>query len=173
MKVIFLDFDGVLNSHRTATALTAHPDKNMCRMDWEELDVTAVNLVRSLCYEAGAKIVVSSTWRLNNDTADFNAAFHKFFDWDEDLVIDTTPEMQGQRGGEIQFWLDHHPEVTHHVILDDDSDMNFDQNFIKINNYEGMLFRDYICALFYLDPENEHFTRKNSEWVRHMHNWMR
>ena len=51
-KIIFLDFDGVLNSLRS---YAAYGDATFCR--------TSVDLILTLLKQTGAKIVISSSWR--------------------------------------------------------------------------------------------------------------
>jgi hypothetical protein len=59
-KVIFLDVDGVLNGERV---ILSSPDNR----GFSHLDPISIGLVRQLCRTFEAKIVVSSTWRLDRD----------------------------------------------------------------------------------------------------------
>ncbi len=59
MRVIFLDIDGVLNSHRTAAAYR----EPLMR----KLDPVSVKLLHRIVSKADAKLVISSTWRLDPD----------------------------------------------------------------------------------------------------------
>ncbi len=64
MKVVFLDFDGVLNSHRfmleSAEGSLTSGDRPIGVMG---LDPKAVAHVNHICGRSGAMIVVSSSWR--------------------------------------------------------------------------------------------------------------
>lgn len=114
MKIVFLDFDGVLNS---LSFCRAFPQRGLIG-----LDEVAVQRVRKICFRTGAKIVVSSSWRIIHALEDLQyrlGALGLPMDW----VIGVTPKHLKSRGHEIQTWLDEHPEVTNFVILDDDSDM--------------------------------------------------
>ena len=93
--------------------------------------------------ETDAKIVISSSWR--------HSGLQKMLDmWEfrnlPGEVIGVTPDLyrfldfEGERtmvrGDEIQAVLNIHPEITHYVILDDDTDMLKHQlgNFVQTSN---------------------------------------
>lgn len=117
--LLFLDIDGVLNSHAWFAA--SPPTDRMLG----HLDPTACALVQKLCEESGASIVVSSTWRL----------LHKVPALTSMLgargitapIVGVTPALNDpgrQRGDEIQLWLDRTTlDVSGIAIVDDDSDM--------------------------------------------------
>ena len=118
MKIIFLDFDGVLNSSEHMATLT----NESLSIEHKQLDRKAVGRLNWITDEMGAKIVISSTWRI----------LHKIDELKEFLkmagctgqVIGVTPKLGKHRGLEIKQWLDEHPNVESFVILDDDSDMD-------------------------------------------------
>ncbi|MBQ7325108.1 MAG: hypothetical protein IJW98_05150, partial [Clostridia bacterium] len=56
MKVIFLDFDGVLNSVRY--------DRERAPGDTNNIDVTRLPLLKEIVDRTGAKIVLSTSWRI-------------------------------------------------------------------------------------------------------------
>ena len=139
MKIIFLDFDGVLNSE----AWWAR--EKQCQAEyggvWShyDLDERAIDRLNTIVHKTGAKVVVSSTWRKIHPLEELQAILRAVGFTGE--VIDHTPgaghlaakslngaTVEGHkcRGEEIQSWLDHHSEedpVESFVILDDDSDM--------------------------------------------------
>lgn len=131
MKIIFLDFDGVLNDTKCITRVPT-----MLGRKWNH-DSIRTYLVRELneiIRQTGAKVVVSSSWRQVFDASELQqilveAGF-------EGEVIDTTPIMcennkftdEGRfydRADEIRTWLqlrDSNPEaekVEGFVVLDD------------------------------------------------------
>jgi hypothetical protein len=132
MKVIFLDIDGVLNvipQGHDAFGGIFHSD--------------FVENLKRIIDETGAKIVISSSWR--------HSGLQKMLDmWEfrnlPGEVIGVTPDLyrfldfEGERtmvrGDEIQAVLNIHPEITHYVILDDDTDMLKHQlgNFVQTSN---------------------------------------
>ena len=130
-RVIFLDVDGVLNSH----------DYVANRRDYVEeggrigIDPQAVTRLNRLVYETSAEVVISSTWRMNHTRAEMAALLEaKGF---VGVVRGMTPEhvertkgalyTADRRGNEIHAWLHAAPQygidVEAFVILDDDSDM--------------------------------------------------
>ena len=123
MKVIFLDFDGVLN---------------VIPKDWDQYgSLFHEELVENLRYiiqNTDAVIVCSSTWRLSGLQYIQDMWKHRGYPGD---VIDITPFIKTERGFvdrgyEIQQWLSEN-QVENYVILDDDDDMLDEQwdNFVK------------------------------------------
>jgi hypothetical protein len=109
--VIFLDFDGVLNSHAYL--------KN--RGGVKDLDPRAVALLNEILRRSKAKIVVSSMWRLGGIDS-VRGHLKRVGCIGE--VIGITPVLSTRRGNEIAEWLSINGEqVSTFVILDDDSDM--------------------------------------------------
>lgn len=135
MKVVFLDFDGVLNSE--TSFLYEH---NRRKRDNEQGVKGQVNETLSLhCCAAfrevlitypDLKIVLSTTWRELFDMDWLKAKLDEY-KIDSSRVIGRTPKDHsfGRRGAEIQWWLDEHPEVTHYAIIDD--------NDWEISNWHG------------------------------------
>lgn len=162
MKIIFLDFDGVLNSAQSAQFWHSRRDQtqwenNMYR-DWpgtlkeyiamEFCPIALGNLEELIKRNPDVKIVVSSTWRFGEtpETLKKILSPSKIIG---DAIIDVTPAFRDScRGEEIKAWLDKHPEVINYVIIDDDSDMLESQqnNFVNTDNYEGFMFRDMLKA---------------------------
>lgn len=128
MKIIFLDFDGVIINRECFRAAwggsgshsRAHPD---C--------IAALNRITDA---TDARIVISSTWRHCKNP---NAELRGFLsEWGATgTVIGCTPILDTRergiflghtRGEEIQRWLDSYSRepIEAFVILDDDHDMN-------------------------------------------------
>jgi hypothetical protein len=106
MKVIFLDIDGVLNCSRTP-----NPRKLPYIVDRKLLARLTKLLKRS-----GAKVVLSSTWRI--DPVGCFAARH----WGVPF-IDVCPDLpRSARCKEILKWLAAHPRVTRYAVIDDEDD---------------------------------------------------
>ena len=120
MKIIFLDIDGVLNSDRYEASRVEDNDYNY-------IDLSRVRLLADIVTATDAKIVLSSSWRV-----DWDKSFHlcgndgKYIN--ECLaaygigVMDKTPFISffTDRRKEILSWLSRHPgEVESFVILDD------------------------------------------------------
>lgn len=143
MRVIFLDYDGVLNRidpphYKTPETMVGE----IMTMAEPEL-ISRLNL---LVERTGTEIVLSSSWR-------------HMPDWREAMkasgivkpLLDRTPRYSDHkkygihhidlcRGHNIQDWLDAHPEVTRYAIIDDSSDMLASQmpNYFQTRTAEGL-----------------------------------
>lgn len=119
MKVIFLDIDGVLNSR-----------KYDAERDWGKLtniDETRLPLVKEIVDRSGARIVLSSTWRVDWDTDPAKCAvegryINDMFARYGLAVFDKTPDLgvYASRADEVKAWLDAHDGIESFVIIDDD-----------------------------------------------------
>jgi hypothetical protein len=145
MKVIFLDFDGVLNTaeliHSVVSSrkFTSYTEKH-----YEELDPVRVKMISDLALETGAVIVVSSSWRILHTLEELRDMLRCAGMDERVLPIDVTPNTsRGFRGQEVYDWLSDHPDVTHHVIFDDDGDFYPLQPLVK-TSWEGGLTEDHI-----------------------------
>jgi len=134
MKVLFLDIDGVLNSEehfynnhiaRTEAAHKDGDDKyNDINYIWPlgHLSEDLINYLNMIVEMTGCHIVISSTWRIGNTPEQIGKYLKvKGFLYASRIIDCTGQDSKNARGGEIQNWLDEHPEVTQYVILDDDS----------------------------------------------------
>jgi DNA-binding CsgD family transcriptional regulator len=119
MKVVFLDFDGVLNS---VEFMQRDPGP------FDRLDPVAVARLDTLVRRSGARVVVSSTWRLQHSVQDLHRRLAELGFTGE--VAGVTPELRAAvvrnadpcevRCMEIQAWLAASAEpVRRFVVLDD------------------------------------------------------
>lgn len=145
MKLIFLDIDGVLN-HQDGYATKE------CTFDfkhkYQRFALESKRLLNKLIAETGAKIVISSTWR-----ADGIERLKEIFELEGIVgeIIGVTPHYSipgygsAPRGSEIEsylksrgFWhINYSREeqqkymdasgIENYIILDDDSDMLYNQ----------------------------------------------
>lgn len=136
MKVLFLDIDGVLNSHRTCLAFGDFPH-GVDGYHRDMFDETALRMIRRIVNVSGASVVLSSSWRLIHDYNEIGRAL-------ELPIMDRTPSLAGIRGEEIAHWLAEHPEVETYAIVDDDSDMLDGQlsRFVKTSYSDGLSFEN-------------------------------
>lgn len=131
-RIVFLDIDGVL-------------------FDMSENDFypNAIALLDRLCLEVGAKIVISSSWRIMYGLEDtikrLNTAGLKT------EIIDATPYEQEwhrnilitkPRGEEILQWIMENPPVHRYVILDDKKIKGHDGNFVQTDEFIGLTEKD-------------------------------
>jgi hypothetical protein len=153
MKLLFLDFDGVLNEreplHPEVLCSTFHPDK--------------VKRLNRVLRETGAMIVVSSAWRYLIHRGEMNLAG---FDWllrCHGVIAgrlhgitrkDTTRANEhfdgkawpfcNERGQQINDYLCEHPEVTRYAVVDD-LDLGISEAghpFVQTDGGMGMLEDD-------------------------------
>lgn len=139
MKLIFLDIDGVLNSHRYwhrrlplyrgssggAPSFMSQYYKDVGFDGKYEIDPEAVKLMNELVTRTDAYLVLSSTWRLGSrgpdrlDGLEFtkNALALNGFEHNDRFLGKTprlfrTPEGEDRvRGHEIQWWIDNWGKV--------------------------------------------------------------
>lgn len=123
-RVIFLDFDGVLNSREY---MKSRPAEHADFDDIDDVDPDAVARVQRIVDATDARIVISSTWRLLHELDELRDIL-KARGLTTGKVVAATPALHDKdRGDEIQRWLDMASIFTRRpegiVILDDDSDM--------------------------------------------------
>lgn len=139
MKVIFLDIDGVLNSGAYIKRLDGDFDQPI-----NQIDPVAVVRLNHLTDTTGAKIVVSSTWRLSflgqcaEPLKSLQGCLRTY--GITGSVIDMTPNkancVRNRRGKEIQAWMDENPGVEKFIIIDDDSDMGRLRTHLILTKFE-------------------------------------
>jgi hypothetical protein len=146
LPLIFLDFDGVLNSQLWYVRTKGSREQ-------DDLDREAIGYLNDLVSTTGARVVVSSTWRLNRTIEELQEILGRNGFTGE--VIGKTIDMRrGEngdsilRGNEILAWIKDHQEdcgvpywdYRRYVIFDDDSDMLYWQkdNYIKTDAYCGL-----------------------------------
>ena len=132
-RIVFLDFDGVLNSEQSTQELGT-------RYRFARSSVAALNAVLQ---QSGALVVITSTWR-EHWTLRENAEFLERDGMLPGRVVGKTPTLERERGLEIESWLHSVPySVTSFVILDDRDDMA-----IEIRAHLGPgLARVYVAAV--------------------------
>lgn len=120
MKVIFLDFNGILDTY-----------ENM-----DVIDTDNLNRLKRIVDECNAKVVLTTSNKNNYYRSGMIRGILKY-------IIDSLLEagidvigmvpMLDSREDEIHAYLDMHPEVEEFVILDDDYDMpSFRDNLILL-----------------------------------------
>lgn len=120
MKVVFLDFDGVL------IHLDCYFNPRLkLPNEGARADPACMMWLALLVRETDARIVVSSAWRGRRQLTWLR---RKLQQWGlpnaRRRVIGMTGRKlsreDGGRGAEIRAWLESHPEVIEYVIIDDD-----------------------------------------------------
>lgn len=149
MNVVFLDYDGVVNS------LIFQTDKEEPYFNFpyhnKVNNYQAVKWLEKLCKEFDAKIVVTSTWRLEDNYKEclYNGGLSY-----EIEILGKTDNLGSKRINEINKWLEIHPNVNQYVILDDDYIEEGNKHWVKTETYNGFLWSDYekakliLCGYF-------------------------
>lgn len=146
LKIIFLDFDGVLNSTQSAIYHVRKRTQYDTIFIGDWCPIAFSNLKRLLEATPDARIVVSSSWR-HGRTLEQLREILMAEGVDPSRIIGATPSssVRGeQRGWEIQDWLDAHPEVKDYVIIDDDADMlpHQQEHFVQTDGHIGLTIHD-------------------------------
>jgi hypothetical protein len=174
MNVIFLDFDGVIVTHRQLRK--PQPDSAAHALDAliaAKADPNCVAALNRLCDETGAKIVVTSSWRRLAgfvDPLEYVREVLRLWGVRAE-VIDVTPMLERElmvttddgnraplalperRGHEIQAWLDGNPGVARFVILDDEDDMDhLRPRLVRTDIEDGLQMRHVEKAVCLLRP---------------------
>jgi hypothetical protein len=140
LRLVFLDIDGVLNSDAFfARAPGADVERS--------LDPLAVRRLDRICAEGSAKVVITSTWRLDMQVGELALVLrHHGFGGE---VIGASPSLPGPRGGEIRAWLDaHRRDWRSYVILDDRDDMGpLRRRLVQTSMARGLLDEHVAPAL--------------------------
>ena len=139
MKVLFLDCDGVIN-HSSWYKSAKYFNNEFIDPDIDPRTVSRLNAITS---NTGAKIVISSSWkvdpyaRVRLETAGIQN------------IIDCTPNLiftagdDYSRGMEIAAWLKDHPSVENYVIVDDMYDFFEEQrDHVYLIDYQLGLTKD-------------------------------
>ena len=128
MKVIFLDIDGVLNTSETFRKRRVEYEKTK---KWNiEIDLHRVARLKYIINMTGAKIVLSSSWRLfgqfkngeftlkSNQLSELLDVFSSF----GINIYDVTPHFDygSKRDEEIKAWLKN-KDIESFVVIDDES----------------------------------------------------
>jgi hypothetical protein len=159
MKVIFLDIDGVLNPTHYENALY-----KMWKASFKEIKshdeygqlffYQNCEALKKIINETGAKIVISSTWRMAGESE--MKALWKHRNLAGEIIGITPTETQlvesGEaefydlvcRGHEIKHWIKQNKFNGNYVIIDDTKDMLKEQEpfFIVTNTYFGLTLKD-------------------------------
>jgi hypothetical protein len=161
VKVIFLDFDGVLNCKAYFEACLdrgSEPTTSDEDSEASALDPEALSRLNRIVEATDAKVVVSSSWRHGRSVEQletllrsrgFRGAVHdKTMDWS---TTESGIFAGEQRGDEIREWLDRHPQVDAYVVLDDDNDMDaVRERFVQTDMHGGGLQDSHVERVIFM-----------------------
>ena len=167
-RIIFLDFDGVLNTARNIARLREE-GKPLSDEFGYLFDAEAVANLQTIIRQTDAEVVVSSSWK-------FDGLERMQHLWNvrclPGRLLDITPDYLGcvgdidpsnpdtfaGKGNEIESWLERYAAADcRYVILDDTPDVLTSQrsNFIQINDECGITATDAQRAIEILN-DNYH-----------------
>jgi len=124
-KIIFLDIDGVLNStglyvsRKELGILTKRIIiDNKYNQFKDDIDIVSLGLLKYIVRKTGAKIVISSAWRVGKTKEIFIEGF-EWLGWKDFPIIDmtiVTTKFNDMRGDEVNEWLERHPDIKNYII---------------------------------------------------------
>ena len=153
IKVIFLDFDGVLNSKRY---FETHPSFGLA------IDSTRLDLLKKIVLATNAKIVLSTSWREHWNKKDalcdnVGREINRLFAGKRLTIFDKISGENKSRYEKIVDWLKTHPNVADFVVLDDapfEKDILKDHFVLTSNLRDGLDEADVEKAIRILNGNN-------------------
>lgn len=164
MNVIFLDFDGVLDTHHYKT------DE-----DIEE----KIKILSEICKEYNCKVVIEAsakrcideeTLEIDEDAPWVKSIFN-YFDKYGIECIGRTPSVKRHNNNvsypmwkddEIRLYLFRHPEIDHYCVIDDD-DLFYDMGISDLNKVRNHLVRTELYSKWM--PKREGLLLSHKEKV--------
>ena len=141
MNILFLDYDGVVNTPmwdvEGKRCSYGFPRDNKVN------NFQACQWVSEFCEKYGYSIVVTSTWRFDENYAEClrNGGLRAQIE-----ILGKTKNI-GNRSDEIQKYLDEHPEIENFIIVDDDFiDEKFSKHYVWCDAIIGFTLSSFIKA---------------------------
>jgi hypothetical protein len=146
MKAIFLDHDGVIClSNEFGSRHTKRKKANLSNIiplgyqktiiDFDNFNKKAVKVLNEIIQKTGAKIIVSSDWRIGTSIELLSEIYLSqgiiTSPIDKTMVIDSSSEqLEASRIFEIKTYLSDHPEIENYVVIDDLEMFEFGEHFV-------------------------------------------
>lgn len=151
MKILFLDIDGVLNGWNTKERIGGYIF----------IDEERILRLKEIIDKTGAKIVLSSSWRMCNDPTSqlyilYTGLVDKLKEYDLELYDTTPSSTYGYRGTEIRDWfkLQNIDDIESFVILDDDNDLKpYGRRHVQTSPVNGLSDKNVKQAIKMLNEE--------------------
>lgn len=149
LPIIFLDFDGVVNTIYWEKDTNGICCYNVMKGGHSELNnQQAIGWLNELYTKVPYDIVITSTWRISMSVEELRHLLVKSGFRPEIKVIGKTPVLYKERGIEIQQWIDENQFTGDFIIIDDDSDMGeLLPKLVKCDTYIGFTIHDYHKSL--------------------------
>lgn len=172
MNVIFLDIDGVLN---TCNDL----EKNRyyyleSGIERPNINIEKVEVLSRIVKKYNCKIVISSSWKLNNNK-NLNYLFNLFERYEIEC-IGFTPSIKKiynehtyndmWKENDIRIYLLRHPEIEHFCIIDDEEYdlLKLKDYLIKTVNYNENHELEGLLDIH--ETEVERILKKENKYIR-------
>lgn len=155
LKILFLDFDGVVNCSNLDIPLVYVTQDGKRHFDTFNLNLCSN--VEKLIKELGLKVVISSTWRktfdmislrdiVNNqmkidcEIIDYTTTYYLDKGYKDRVLEDPLTARSYDRGLQISHWLSEKKyTVEDYIVIDDDRDAGYghEDKFIRVDNKVG------------------------------------
>ncbi|MBQ0084071.1 MAG: hypothetical protein KBS52_04825 [Clostridiales bacterium] len=155
MKILFLDFDGVVNSGAYR--------ENFELYEANPIEPQKLELIKRIADETSAKIVLTSTWRKfwREDGPQDNEKgilIERLFGDCGLKVCSKTPELDFFcRDKEVKAWLESNPEAEAYCVLDDLSEFfeepSVKEHLVLTNSETGITEEDVSKAIGILNEK--------------------
>lgn len=154
-NLLFLDIDGVLNSHQWIDRCLRLQVKmgNESRQQYEyhnQLDEEACDVLAHIVKKFDLHIIISSSWHITGFEAIKDILLYKYGIFNRVIGVTPRDNQNHHRGTEIKSWFELTEKhqlrdwsVNKFVILDDDSDIEpFMDKFVKIDRQNGLRYQN-------------------------------
>jgi hypothetical protein len=159
MNVLFLDYDGVVNTiiwnENGTKADYNHPYHGKVN------NFQAVQWVSEFCQKYDYKIVVTSTWRLKENYKECLIAGGLR---DGIEILGCTGRHSLGRGAEIKDYLSKHPDISQYLVADDENAFegypDILERFVQCNHNGGFNYEEFHLACYL----HKLHTEDNKDW---------
>lgn len=149
--IIYLDIDGVLNSHRNRDSIGPIVEDDTGQHA-PRIDPRNAEPLQWLLQESGAAVVLSSAWRLHRDVDELAEWLHQNGLTGIEIVDQTGPEGPS-RYSEIKDHVDELEPATPWVAIDDDPSVGRLRHRVVTDEAFGLTWRGAEKALAILQAQ--------------------
>ena len=148
MKYIFLDCDGVLNNANYIKKCYRKNGHKPMSMYCTPFDPHNLKNLAKIVKKTGAKIVLSSTWRIFKSHIYVLEARLAEYGL---RIYDMTDNINMIKGAEITEWLKQHRDIENYVVIDDEeydlSNFIDNKHLVIVDSNYGLTFGDRIKVI--------------------------
>ena len=145
LKIIFLDFDGVLDTAFYDSYLEQHNMPSCDESGRPIFDPVCIGYLKQIVETTNAQIVVSSDWKYYDSLEDLRKMWESRQMYGN--LFDVAPNLKISRGAEICGWINGKANISNYVIIDDLGFENFNEDqldyLVTVNPFYGI--DDVIC----------------------------